>query len=280
MGEHLTLPVPETLFGTYAVALAEPLNDPASLAREHVARHTPPPLRDLVLGMLGSPMMTLDQRPAADFPPLPGDLLAAYGAAAPDLEAVSAAAHVIAVRAAYRPGRPPAHELASRTVAGTLGAIAHAPVIDVFTPQVLTASHLLRSLGPFRLTDWMLLPHTSGPGGFFVTTKGLARFGLPELQTENVPPGLVEPWGRLLNGLAHRLLDLWLDELPVDALTADIPGTIPVSLQDIAAAQGTEDPSPHREVPVRLRLAPGPVLAVGDDPRALCTALFSDPPCR
>ncbi|NKZ09166.1 hypothetical protein HGB48_36330 [Actinomadura latina] len=276
------MPVPETLFGTYAVALAEPLDDPAALAHDHVTRHTAPPLRDLVLGMLGSPMLTVDQRPEADFPPLPRDLLAAYGAAAPDLEAISSAAHVIAVRAAYRPGRPPAHEWASRTVAGALGAIADAPVIDIFTPQILTLPHLLRSLpapdGAFRLTDWMLLPHTSGPHGFFFTTKGLARFGLPELQTENVPASLVEPWGRLLNGLAHRLLDLWLDEVPADALTLDIPETIPVALQDIAAAQGTEDPM-RREVPVRLRLDRA-VLTVADDPEALCTALFGAPPCR
>lgn len=282
MGENLTLPVPETLYGTYAVALAEPLDDPASLAHDHVARHTAPPLRDLVLGMLGSPMLTVDQRPADGFPPLPTDLLAAYGAAAPDLAAVSAAAHVIAVRAAYRPGRPPAHEWASRTVAGALGAVAGAPVIDVLTPQILTRPHLLRSLpgpdGAFRLTDWMLLPHTSGPGGFVFTTKGLARFGLPELRTENVPPGLVEPWGRLLNGLAHRLLNLWLDEVPADALTFDVPETVSVGLQDIAAAQGTEDPM-RREVPVRLRLDRG-VLTTGDDPETLCTALFGDPPCR
>ncbi len=100
-------------------------------------------------------------------------------------------------------------------------------MIDVFTPQILTPPHLLRSLNDFHLTDWMLLPHTSGPHGSFVTTKGLARFGLPELRTENVPPDLVEPWGRLLNGLAHRVLDLWLDELPTEALTADIPRPFP-----------------------------------------------------
>lgn len=287
MGEHLTLPVPETLYGTYAVALAEPLADPAALVRDHVTRHTAPPLRDLVLGMLGSPMLTLDQRPAADFPPLPADLLAAYGAAEPDLEAISAAPFVIAVRAAYRPGRPPAHEWASRTVAGALGTATDAPVIDVFTPQVLTPAHLLRSLpgrgGAFRLTDWMLLPHTSAADGFFVTTKGLARFGLPELQTENVPPDLVEPWGRLLNGLARRLLDLWLDELPAgeQPLSVDVPETVSVGLQDIAAAQGTDDPL-RREVSVRLRLDPGPVLTAGDPDRLepLCTALFGGRPCR
>ncbi|MFA1548687.1 hypothetical protein [Actinomadura chokoriensis] len=287
MGENLTLPVPETLYGTYAVALAEPLADPAALARDHVTRHTPPPLRALVLGMLGSPMLTLDQRPATDFPPLPADLLAAYGAASPDLEAISSAPFLIAVRAAYRPGRPPAHEWASRAVAGALGAATDSPVIDVFTPQVLTPARLLRSLpgpdGAVRLTDWMLLPHTSSPDGFFVTTKGLARFGLPELQTENVPPDLVEPWGRVLNGLARRVLDLWLDELPAgeQPLTVEIPETVSVGLQDIAAAQGMDDPL-RREVSVRLRPAPGAVLTAGEGDRLehLCAALFGDRPCR
>ncbi|TDE08868.1 hypothetical protein E1289_37815, partial [Actinomadura sp. 6K520] len=165
-----------------------------------------------------------------------------------------------------------------------------APVIDVFTPQVLAPGHLERSLpgpdGSFRLTDWMLLPHTSGTHGFFFITKGLARFGLPELQTENVPPELVEPWGRLLNGLARRVLDLWLDELPAgeQPLVVDIPEVVSVGLHDIAAAQGTDDPM-RREVSVRLRLdtAEPPVLTVhapDDGPDrldSLCTALFGTP---
>ncbi|WP_243723479.1 hypothetical protein [Actinomadura sp. 7K507] len=290
LGRNLTLPVPETLYGTYAVALPAPIADPADLAHDEVTRRTRPPLRDLVLGMLDSPMLTLDQRPADDFPPLPGDLLAAYGADPSDIAAVNDAAHVLAVRAAYRPGRPPAHEWAARAVAGGVGVALTAPVIDVFTPQILRPGHLERSLpgpdGAFRLTDWMLLPHTSGPRGFFFTTKGLARFGLPELQTENVPPDLVEPWGRLLNGLARRVLDLWLDELPAgeQPLVVDIPEIISVGLQDIAAAQGTDDPL-RREVSVRLRHDTGepPVLTVlpaEDGPdrlEALCAALFGAP---
>jgi hypothetical protein len=288
LGEKLTLPVPETLYGTYAVALAEPIRDPAALAREEVVRRTSPPLRDLVLGMLGSPMLTLDQRPAEDFPPLPADLLAAYGGAPSDVETVAAAAHVLAVRAAYRPGRPPAHEWAARAVAGAVGAAASAPVVDVFTPQVLTRDRLFRSLpgpdGTVRLTDWMLLPHTTGrDGAAYITTKGLGRFGLPELQTENVPPSLLEPWGRLLNGLAHHVLELWLDELPAgeQPLVVEIPEIVSVGLRDIAAAQGADEPV-RREVPVRLRHdpAPDPVLTVQpaeDGPdrlRSLCTALF------
>ncbi|WP_242900635.1 hypothetical protein [Actinomadura terrae] len=274
MGDTLTLPVPETLYGTYAVALARPVPDPAALAHREVARRFGAPLRDLVLGMLDSPMLTLDQRPAGDFPPLPG----AYNATPRDVRTLGAASHLLAVRAAYRPGWPPAHEWAARAVAGAIAAPSAALVVDVFTPQLLSQESLQRSLpgpdGTIRLVDWMLLPHTSGPGGFWFSTQGLARFGLPEVQSENVPADLVEPWGRLLNGLARSVLDLWLDQLRTSEhpTAVDLPDIVTVGLQDIAAAQGTRDPM-RREVPVRLRPDP-PFLTVVDAAEPLCAALF------
>ncbi|MBW8485818.1 hypothetical protein K1Y72_25795 [Actinomadura sp. PM05-2] len=286
------MPVPEALDGTYAVAFAEPPEAPRELAREQVTARVAPPLRDLVVSMLDSPMLTLDLRPADGFPPLPASLLTQYGAPPADLAAVEAASHLLAVRAAYRPGWPPAHEWATRAIAGAVAAAAGAPVVDVFTPRILPQDELLRSLpnadGEIRLTDWMLLPHTAGPHGFWFTTKGLARFGLPELQTENVPPALVEPWGRLLNGLARRVLDLWLEQLAAleTPVVVDLPETVSVGLQDVAAAQGTEEEM-RREVSVRLRLdAPDggapvlTVLAADDGPdrlESLCTALFGMP---
>ncbi|GLZ05998.1 hypothetical protein Acsp03_34640 [Actinomadura sp. NBRC 104412] len=292
LGRSLTLPVPDTLQATYAVVFPAPPPDPRALARERVSRLIAAPLRDLVLRMLDSPLLTLDLRPAAEFPPLPADLLAAFGAGPADLAAIATASHLLAVRAAYRPGWPPAHEWATRAIAGATGALGTdrpVPVIDVFTPQVLDAERIERSLpgpdGTVRLTDWILLPHTPGPGGFWFTTKGMARFGLPELQTENVPPQLVERWGRLLNGLASRVLGLWLDELGAAERPAlvELPEVVSVGLQDVAAAHGVREEG-SREVRVGLRLDAdeegAPLLTVlpaGDGPgglAALCAALF------
>jgi hypothetical protein len=293
LGESLTLPVPDTLHATYAVAFTSPPPDPRELAREGVARRYPAPLRDLALRMLDSPLLALDLRPAAEFPPLPADLLAAFGAGRRDLAAIAAATHLLAVHAAYRPGWPPAHEWATRAIAGAAAAGTGAPVIDVFTPQVLDQDRILRSLpgpdGGVRLVDWILLPHTPGPHGFYFTTKGLARFGLPELQTENVPPHLVEPWGRLLNGLASRILGLWLDRLPAGEhpVLIDLPEIVQVGLQDVAAAQGEQEEM-RREAPVRLRLDSDEdgeplltVLPADDGPdrlEHLCAALFGTSP--
>jgi hypothetical protein len=292
LGRSLTLPVPETLQATYAVAFPAPPPDPRALVRERVSRLITGPLRGLVLRMVDSALLTLDLRPAAEFPPLPADLLAAFGAAPGELAAIGSASHLLAVRAAYRPGWPPAHEWAARAVAGAAGALGTdrpVPVIDVFTPQVLDAARIERSLpgpdGTVRLTDWILLPHTAGPGGFWFTTKGMARFGLPELQTENVPPHLVEPWGRLLNGLASRLLGLWLDGLPAGErpVFVELPEIVSVGLQDIAAAQGVKEAA-HREVSVGLRLDSDeqgePLLTVlpagngADGLESLCATLF------
>ncbi|WP_268817581.1 hypothetical protein [Thermomonospora echinospora] len=287
----LTLPVPEMVHGTYAVAAGAPPGDPMELAREQVTRRVPAPLRELALGMLGSPLLTLDLRPAGKFPPLPTDLLAAFGASSGQVAEVSAATHVCAVRAAYQPGWPPAHEWAARAVAGALGAALDAPVVDVFTPQVLDPDRLWRSLpderGHTRLVDWMLLAHTEGPAGFWFNTKGLARFGLPELHAEDVPADLVEPCGQLLNGLARRLLDLWVEELRAGQRSAfaELPETVPIGPADVAAAHGAPDPrETRRDVRVRLRLdttesqalltvlPPGPDAA--DGVAGLCTRLF------
>jgi hypothetical protein len=295
LGEILTLPVPEMLYGTYAVAAGASPGDPVELARAQVTRRVAAPLRELALGMLDSPLLTLDLRPAGEFPPLPVELLETFGAGPAELAAIEAATHLLAVRAGYQPGWPPAHEWAARAVAGALGRSLAAPVVDVFTPQVLPPDRLERSLpdehGYTRLIDWILLLHTEGQHGCWFTTKGLGRFGLPELQAEGVPAHLVDQWGRILNGLARRLLDLWLAELrAVDRPDAvELPEIVAVGLQDVAAAHGTTE-TMRREVSVRLRLetvdtATGPEssLAVlppdGELPTpeqfsALCTGLF------
>lgn len=295
MGEILTLPVPETLHGVYAVAVPAALADPVEVARERVTRHVAAPLRDLTLRMLDSPMLTVDLRPAAEFPPLPTDLLAAFGADRAQLAAIDRASHILAVRAGYQPGWPPAHEWSARTVAGALAAAGSGLVVDVFTPRVLAMDELWRSLpdseGRIRLIDWLLIPHQEEPAGFWFTTKGLGRFGLPELQTEAVPAHLIEQWGQLLNGLARRLLDVWLERLRAGERPpfVELPEALRVGAQDVAAAYGTSDEM-RREVTVRLRydvMESESLLTVlppdhragrtGQHFAALCSGLFGEP---
>ena len=58
-----------------------------------------------------------------------------------------------------------------------------------------------------RAGDWIIVIASQDTGGDWLSTKGLGRFGLPELSTKNVPPHLAAPWTCVLNGLAQALLN-------------------------------------------------------------------------
>jgi len=84
----------------------------------------------------------------------------------------------------------------------------------------------------------MLVFQSAGSGGLWMTTKGLGRFGLPELQVRNVPPQLGRAWTHVLNGVASRLLGTWLHTLRDQAGTAfaRLPELLEVREGDIARA--------------------------------------------
>lgn len=248
--DALILPVPEAVSASYLVPTSTPLDDSASIA-DTAARVldglVTGPARDLALQMLAGPLMTLETREVADLPPLPLDLLGAFGASEEQLDRVAAATHVISIGAGFRPGWPPAHEWSARAVAAALGHHLHAEIIDGFQTQVLTVDAALRSLpdaeGRVRLTDWILIPYSPGDTadeGMWFTTKGLGRFGLLELQTHDVPPRLSRGWGATLTGLARRLLRTWSEVLdaPGEPAFIPLPATVTVTGHDIAVAYG------------------------------------------
>ena len=106
----------------------------------------------------------------------------------------------------------------------------------------------------------MLVFQSAGIGGLRMTTKGLGRFGLPELQVRNVPPQLGQAWTEVLTGLASSRLGAWLTalrDLGAEPAFAQLPAALEVCEADIARAYdapGTEGPA----VPVRLTFDPSP----------------------
>jgi hypothetical protein len=88
----------------------------------------------------------------------------------------------------------------------------------------------------------VVLPHSPEEGGLWFTSKGMTRFGLPELQSHGVPEPLANAWGAVLTGIAHVLLrdhELAMAEDPNTALR-EAPAQQSVSLRDIAAAYSDE----------------------------------------
>ncbi|MGH9126097.1 MAG: DUF2314 domain-containing protein [Acidimicrobiales bacterium] len=247
MADDVVLPVPKVLSATYLVPTSELSQDLTAAARAYLAESVVDPLKGLVERVLDGPLCTI--RVLSDPPELPMGLLRAFGTTDDDLRTLSVARHLIAVRVVYRPGWPPAHEWAARVLATGIASSIGAPVLDIFIPRLTSADRLAKTFpderGRMRLADWVLVPHSDGDNGTWLTTKGLGRFGLPELQTTNVPPQLTQPWTEVLCGLAAVLVRWWAGATRPEEQPAfvELPTSVEIRGEDIAEAYGREAPT-------------------------------------
>jgi len=264
VAEDLILPVPRLMSAVYLVPVALSAEAARERAAAGLAARVASPVGVAARMMLDAGTVTVAAVPSSSLPPF-GGRLQEYRSPDPELvRVITAAAEFVMIRAVCSPGWPPMHEWAGRACAAVLAAEAGVPLVDSATPQMLTADAALRTLPTaeddrFRLADWVLVSQSAGRGGLRMTTKGLGRFGLPELQVRNVPPQLGRAWTRVLNGVASRLLGIWLRALRDQAGSAfaQLPELLEVRERDIARAfdaPGTGGPA----VAVRLAFDPSP----------------------
>jgi hypothetical protein len=262
MAEDLVLPVPRLLSATYVV--------PTGLQGDHakarilaaLGQRVADPLGAAVGKVLDAGVARLVSMPAA--PPLPAGFQRYLGVPADVVDRVNSADRSLAVSVTWTPGWPPMHEWAARACAAALAGDLGEPLVDTFVPQVLTAGKALASLPGdpprMKLSDWVLVFQSAGDHGLWTTTKGMGRFGLPELQSRNLPPQYAGPWTQLMTGIASRLFRVWTSALRDRGEPppfAQIPATIEVSASDVAEAYRAEaSDSGGGQVPVRLAFDP------------------------
>ncbi|MFI5910125.1 DUF2314 domain-containing protein [Dactylosporangium sp. NPDC051541] len=258
---EIVLSVPENVMATYVVATTRPPADPVAAARDAAGRVVGP-LREAVLKMLDGPLMSVTVVPAGDAPPLPIDHLRIFGAQAEGLRAILDATHYVVCQAVFGAGWPPAHEWHARAVAAGIAADTGGTLVDLFTPQILDPAAALASLpgpdGRSLFSAWVAVPQSTGDRGLWMTTRGLGRFGLPELQVLDVPPTLARAWTSALTGLARALVVRWAQavERARGEAFVRIPHDLTVTEADAVFAYGSI-PGPdagQRSALVQLRL--------------------------
>ena len=264
MAENLILPVPERMSAAYLVPLALSAEAAKDRATAGLSARMATPVGVAARMMLDTGAVTVHATSASSLPPVPGPLQEYLGVAQELVRTVAEASQFVVVRASCPPGWPPMHEWAARACAAALASQAGVPLVDTGTPKVLAADAALRTLpgtedARFRLADWMLVFQSAGIGGLWMTTKGLGRFGLPELQVRNVPAQLGQAWTRVLTGLASGLLGTWLNALRdrAEPAFAQLPAVLEVGEGDVARAYDapvTGSPA----APVRLTFDPSP----------------------
>ena len=245
MTENLVLPVQEILSAVYLVPATLPDQAVKERVKSALSAHVPDPVGLVARKMLDVGAVIVAVQPSSGLPPLPVALQKHLGVPQELLQAVTSASQVVVSSASWPPGWPPIHESVARACAAALAAEMNVPVVDSFIPKVLAAEPAIAALPgadyKVRLADWVLVFQSPDSAGLWMTTKGLGRFGLPELQVHNVPPQLGGPWTYVLGGLASRLLDLWLDALRQrdGAAFAEVPAEVEVSEADVASAYHT-----------------------------------------
>lgn len=247
MPDTIVIPLPERLLAVYAVATAQPVDSSALRSSGGVAVDVVP----------------------IDAAPLPAAaLLRAMGADTETLARLGSATEAALVRSIGGPGMPPGSEMAAYATAQTLADVYDGVLIDTVIPRVVDSP---RGVGEnFRLSDWVVLPHSGGDDDLWFTTKGLARFGIPELQSRGVPESASNAWGAVLTGVAQVLTELIGAALREDATRAfvEVPAELGIRLRDIAAGYSDRSRSaddPGLDVSASVGVAWDPATHEGAD---------------
>jgi hypothetical protein len=261
MTDDLILPVPELLHATYLVPTALGNTEAKARTQSALPTRVPAPVGTAAGKMLGVGAVHVESFLASALPPVPAELQEHLGVASSLVQVVAATRRFSSFSAAWPPGWPPVHEAAARACAAALAAALSVPLVDSFVPKVMSPEAAIAALpdaeSRLRLSDWVLVFQSAGRNGLWMTTKGMGRFGLPELQVHDVPPHLGTAWTGLLLGVGARLLDHWLDALRVrdDAAFVQFPAVIAVAENDVADAYGATFQD-GRGIHVRLRFDP------------------------
>jgi hypothetical protein len=258
---NITIPIPDVVQASYLVPLTAAPDNLIQEVADAARRLLDPPILDLVLQTIGTPVLKVHII-NAQLHKLPPELFTALsGASNAQLEMLRNTPFIASIHGSAQPGWPAVHEFAARAAAAVLAAEqANGIVLDVFTPSVLDALQALQSLpdhmGQIRLADWLCVLLSGDAGQYWLTTSGLARFGFPELQIFDLPAQLRDGWVPMMTGIAMAFLGRVFPELASGESFSQIemPDNIVVSDYDINDAYRTNVTEGGGNAIVRLEL--------------------------
>ena len=215
------------------------------------------PLREALLDFLRESSLTyLLQERGGAFPDPPDDMIRAYNPGENEERRYRNATHVFFVGATDLASPPRAGFWAVTAAARALAeSLSGGVVVDPEFPRLLPLEDTeFPAGGEIRMVQHIVLPysHEARTGLLWMTSKGMGRFGLPDLEIRDVPPNLAQNLMPVLNGMAQKLMaasarhaahlaesDDFISEV-IEAPGFPCPSEVILSVADISRAYGDE----------------------------------------
>lgn len=211
---QLVVPVPEAIHIVFVCLFRCPDEPPAAQdvvdwlkADLETLPHSP--VREITEGYIDDSFLQIDVEPLSDGSELPPiDHLRPLG----ELEErrLEAATHAIVARAVDAPGMAPVGAACARQAAFVAAERLRGVVLDVACRRIVPIDRYAEPLDheqPLKLIrEIAVLVSVDRRGLGWATTLGMRKFGLPDLEVRDVPPGLCTQIAWLVNSTARRLI--------------------------------------------------------------------------
>ena len=267
----VTIPLQITVEAIYVVYFAPPTGanptaeDLAKSIDDYVGAHLEAPIRDAAIALRGSELFSV-RTIAVDQLPAPPLNLLRYGRMSElDERIIQSATHAVVLRGQDLNVAPC---LGLWTTLGAALAVRQALDGVVFDPEALRivkpdALEWFTRRGAIAVAHHIIVPSSIGDTGLgWVTTRGLGKFGLPDLEVRDVPPNLNAPLHLFMDTVAQLLVEAALETVREKRLAATemvMPAETAVDGGTLARAHSETPSDPKGErvsVPIGLRFAP------------------------
>lgn len=246
---RIQIPVADRVSNLFVVFFAPGRNDP----KFHELKARIGPLFD---SLLGEPMRSLVREFAesglhlqlakrTDLPPLPIGLLRHMGLGEVEERKLEASSLAVMIEAEDRNRPPRAGFWTALAAAHACARILRGTIFDPAADRVLppgVGSVQLTSDGVIALARHIVVPFSVDDRGLgWMTTSGMAKFGLIDLEVRDVPPNL-QSLGYLVNAVAQRILDVLDGSGPGgETEVLELPSSLRIGPQDLARASAGND---------------------------------------
>jgi uncharacterized protein YegJ (DUF2314 family) len=213
---RLTIPFRGEAGDVYAVyfspaAHAVPEDDEVRNAARHwQGHHLEDPLKQAVGAFVKRGLVTMRVQPVASLPELPLNLLRYVGLGELEDRVVRSATHAVVVLTQDLNIPPRAGMWSALSAALGIAERLDGVVFDPDALRIVDRSAAAGWFGPMGVVAaarHIIVPFSVGESGLgWMTTRGLQKFGLPDLQLTDVPPNL-DRLSVLLNSVAQYLID-------------------------------------------------------------------------